>query len=1438
MGVGGFGRPARAGVLGRAWARIDPRAPLVSMGVDSLLSVELRGRIEGSLGVSLPAMALFDHPDAASLAAHLHEQIGLQDAGSTPRSPIPRAPRDPSGRRPVSPGQARLWFFDRLFSGSALYNMSFGVRMHGAVELETLRRSIEAIEARHDSLRLTFVDEDGRPVARIRERSRAGSHKDGAVDLRHIDLRELTSPRRDDELLRRSAAFAVEPFDLVEGPLMRALLVTLGDDEHVFVWSLHHIICDAWSGSILLRELAAFYRAFLEGRSPALAPLSVEFTDFAAWQQRSLGSEAHQHSLAWWTEQLAGLSRLELPTTKPCTAPRYEGDAVAFTVSADLRARIERLANREGCTLFVALCAAWATLLYRYTGQDDVPIGTASAGRSHEQLADVVGFFVNTLVLRFDLSGGPSVCELLERVRQVVAAALDHQDVPFDQVVRATNVPRGRDLNPLYQASFVLESVPLPEFELPAGRWTPVLDRIDGSVEGTAKNELGLTLIEHKGGLSGTIEFASDLFERSFVERMASHLVRLLEAIVDDPTRSVDRLEVVTEPERTQLLAWGSGPAIQAPDQCVHQLIEATARRSPEAVAIESEDERVTYAELDARANRLAHDLVQRGVGPEVRVGLFAERSVPVMIAVLAILKAGGAYVPIEPAVPDERIAYMLADAGVSLLIGPAGLVDGRAGDLPVVRLDTDATGWAERPSTPPAVAVGPHHMLYVIYTSGSTGRPKGVVVEHRQVVSLLTGILAERRYAAGCRVLHRSSLAFDVAVLETLAPLAAGGTIVLAPGDDARTPSVLAALIRDRGVTYVDFPPALLSLMLEEPDFTAAASLCSVTVGGEALGEDLCAAFVEASQAELSNNYGPTEATVEATAWPATRDRSAGSIRIGRPLPGYRVYVLDPNTAMVPAGIPGELCIGGAGVARGYLHRPELTEQRFVADPFAQPGAGEPGARMYRTGDRARWTDDGELEFLGRLDHQVKLRGYRIELGEVEAVLASSPLVRQAIVIVREDEPGERRLVAYVVPHYANCTPAALRTHLRATLPEYAIPSAFVVLVALPLTPSGKVDRAALPVPEPTVPASRVPPRTPAERDLVQLWTQVLGVPSLGIHDDFFDAGGHSMLAIRLAAAIEHRFQRAFPLSQVMANRTVAQMARALFAQGSSEQVSKARLRGDPLVALRSGGSKPPLLCVQPTGTTALCYTELSRALGDDQPVYGLETGVFDQDREHLETVEAMAAYYLAAVREAFPDGRYRLCGWSFGGVVAFEMARQLTEQGVPGERVEQVVLLDTLTPANELYFNPTLPEQVAVIARYIRAQGLDLSPEQMAALDVDEAHRRMAQQIESAGWFPPGRAHRFVTGLFENIRSHYTALRRYDPKPYEGPVTLIRARDRDAHNVDLPEPDYDWRSVCVGEYHVHVVRGTHGAMVYPPYVGDVARLVRDVLSGQTDGT
>jgi amino acid adenylation domain-containing protein len=1424
-----------ASVLRMDSKRIDPAASFVTLGIDSLMSVELRGRLSAIVGIELPAMILFTYSDATSFAAHLLTRLEKSQAdggaGETSASaaagaeaPIPRLTLPDSGIVPVSPGQARIWFFERLSPVRALYNLHVGLRLHGRLDRAALRRSFEALAARHASLRTTFAELDGQPVARVAPRT--------DLELHEVDLRPLPEACREQELAERASAFPTMPFDLGRGPLWRVMLLALEDERHVLFWTHHHSISDGWSGVLLFGELARLYRGFTEGKPADLPALPLEYTDYAAFQNAAQREERHQLGVAWWRERLAGMPRLELPYDRSVAAPTYAGAAVSFSLTAGISARLEEFAAREGCTLFAALISAWVALLHTYTGQDDFPVGIVSAGRNRKELTPIVGFFVNTLVLRCDVSGAPSFSELMKRLREVIAFALAHEDVSFDEVVRATSAPRGRDLNPLYQASFVMENVPFLDLDLPEARWSLILDRIDGSVEGTAKNELCLSMVKLPDGLHGSLEFATDLFDRSSIERMAARLQSLLSAIADDPQESLAALSLITEAERRKLLAWGAAEPSGAPDRCVHALFEEQVQRTPDAIAVECEGERLTYAALDAEANRLAHHLRDLGVGPEVRVALCVGRSPALLVGLWAILKAGGAYVPLDVSYPTERLAYMLSDAGAKVLLTEAHLEQ----KLPrqdgvVVRLDADAAAWSARPSTPPECGVGPSNMLYVIYTSGSTGQPKGVVIEHRSVVSLLSGITRKGRYAPPSRVLHRASLAFDVSVLEVIGPLLAGACVVMAPGDVARTPPALAALLRHRGVTYADFPPALLGYMLDEPDFVEAESLRLITVGGEAPDAALIEAFARKSRAELWNNYGPTEATIEATSWPVVRYRETGGIRVGRPLPGYRVYVVDKRGELCPEGIPGELCIGGAGVARGYLDRPELTQERFVPDPFS----GEPLGRMYRTGDRARWAEGGELLFLGRIDRQIKLRGFRIELDEVEAAILCHPSVRSCVVMVREDNPGNHQLVAYVVPSDADATPSRLRDHLRSRLPDPMIPSMIMLLSAMPLTPNGKVDRAALPAPELTregVSAGYTAPRTEIEQEIVAMWEELLGLHPVGIHDDFFAIGGHSLMAIRLGAALEKRYHRGLPLAEVFAKRTVAEMAQALFPAGGGERITADHsAAGSPVVALRRGGSRPPLFCIQPTGATVFCYADLTREFGPDQPVYGLQEGILEPGSKHLETIEALAAHFVRFVRQIQPNGPYHLTGWSFGGTVAFEMARQLRREGIP---VERLILLDSPIPMS-MAFNTEDPlAHLLVAARYVHGQGAELDMEALRSLPLAAAEDMVGQAIERAGWFPEGGGKRFVVGLSANIEAHWMAQRRYKPEPYDGELIMVRAPERLPYRGGLAEPSWDWSPLCAGSYRVYSIPGPHSKMVYPPYVGALARLMRRLLDGE----
>ncbi|XXX76161.1 amino acid adenylation domain-containing protein [Sorangium sp. So ce134] len=1096
--------------------RLDRRAPFPSLGMDSLLSLETRNRLEASLKLGLPATVMFAYPSIAALAEHLLERLALPSppdakappagdavdlkalfeaisleelsaaglleplialarqgnaapprpaaarelpSGDGPRlaetsgeaeaaalAPIPRF--DPaSGAAPLSSGQERLWLLDHLSPGTALYNVHLGLRMQGPLDRELLRRSLSAVVDRHASLRTTFPVVEGQVVAL------AAPPSDVALEV--VDLRALPAALRREELSRLAADRRLAPFDLGRGPLWRATLVALDEGEHLLLWTQHHIVTDGWSLGVFLAELHGSYRALAGGEPPRLAALPVEFVDYAAHQRAMLRGERHHASLAWWKERLAGMPRLDLPFCRAVASPTHAGDAVSFTLSAELTAAIKELAGRRGCTLFVALLGAWVTLLSRYTGQADFPVGTVVAGRSRAELRHLIGFVANTLVLRCDFPERSSFAGLMQRLRAVVVEALDHEDVPFDEVVRAAATARDGDLNPLFQASFVLESMPLPDLAIPGMRWTPVFERVDGGVEGTAKFNLGLTMAERAEGLSGTLEFATDLFDRASIERMAGHLEVLLRAAVRDPERRIAELDLLTEAEEAAFAAWNGAAVEHPPETRIHELFEAQAQKTPLAVAVEHEGARITYAELEAQANRLAHHLRALGVGPEALVGLCVERSPSMVVGLLAVLKAGGAYVPIDPAYPAERISFMLEDTKATVLLTEAALLERLpAGRSRVVRLDADAPAWASLPDTPPSSGVTRDNLAYVIYTSGSTGRPKGVALEHRGGALFLRwtqGAFSEDEIAA---VIASTSISFDVSFFEIFAPLVRGGRIRLLR-------DVMEVQGEDLGEArwmLVTVPSAVRALIQEG---RLPRQIHALNLAGEALDQRTVDQIFERAPhvARVRDLYGPTEDTTYSTC--AVRCAGGRQI-IGRPIENTRAYVLDRGLQRMPVGVPGELYLASAQLARGYLNRPDLTAERFIQDPLSNV----PGARMYRTGDLARWNEHGELEYLGRLDNQVKLRGFRIELGEIEAALSSHPSVRSCAVVVWEYAPGDRRLVAHVVSSDGECSERALREHLRAKLPAYMVPHSFRALASLPLTPNGKVDRKALSTP------------------------------------------------------------------------------------------------------------------------------------------------------------------------------------------------------------------------------------------------------------------------------------------------------------------------------------------------------------------------------------
>ncbi|HSO00824.1 MAG TPA: amino acid adenylation domain-containing protein, partial [Candidatus Nanopelagicales bacterium] len=1195
--------------------RVQPRASLWGLGLDSLMMLEFKEHVESALGTSLPAALWWRPSTAAELSAQLLEQGAPEAVPDLAVGPAPDlVPLE--GEVPVSSGQRRLWFLDRLVPGSALYNVHFGVRIEGELDTEALKRSLDEIVARHDALRAAFLEVDGEPRQLIRPPV--------PLDTPVVDLRAIPEAERGAELERLSAALGSRPFDLSNDLLFRTTLVILGDREHLLWITQHHIVTDGWSVSLLFRELVALYQAFADGR-PAPLRSPRRLVAGAALPGAPTGEEL-EALRAFWQERLAGLAPLALPLDRPRPrVPAHRGAIVSFACPRDLGSALETLGRRADCTLFVTLLSAWVALLHRYSGQLNFAVGTVVAGRDRPELRDTVGFLASTLVLRCDLAGAPAFDDLLRRMRNVVADAFAHGELPFDEVVEVARATRDGGDNPLFQASFMLESLPA-EMAVGPTTWRPELPTLDGSVQGTAKFDLGLVMAKTPDGLRGAVEYSTDLFDDATIRRLVGHFEALLLAVVMDPARRMGEIPLLTGPERLQIASWND-TRIELPEKALaHELFEAAVERAPEATAAVFEGRSITYRALDRRARRLARRLRALGIGPERRVGVAVGRSLEMLIAIVGTLQAGGAYVPIDPTYPAERVTFMIADAGLSALI-----VDGSAEpprlDEGTVLFRLDAAEDDDEGDEPrlPRTSTG-ESLAYMIYTSGSTGRPKGVQIPHRALANLLFAMRARPAIAPGDRLLALTTLSFDIAGLELLLPLTVGASVEIASREVAADGAALRRHIEERRPTIVQATPSTWR-MLVEAGWSGSEGI-EILCGGEALGRDL-AALLGDRCGSLWNMYGPTETTI----WSAVHRVEAGDgpVPIGPPITNTRFHVLDANLELAPVGVPGELYIGGLGLARGYWRRAALTAERFIPSPFHR----DPGERLYRTGDLVRWRPDGTLEFLGRADHQVKIRGHRIELGEIEAALERYPLVRAAAVTASEDAQGDRRLVAHVAARgEARPTAAELRSHLQSSLPDYMIPVAFLVLEDLPLTPNGKIDRGALPVPGDLrgegPPAAA--PRTPIEDLLKGIWEEVLGCGAVGINDDFFDLGGHSLAAVRVLARVRRATGTDLPVRVLFEAPTIARLG---------EAITRAR---------RRGAARPPLTRTARGPESPASYAQqrlwFLTQLEPDSPSYNIPAamrvqGPLDAGTLEQSIREVMARHEALRTTFALRDGR-----------------------------------------------------------------------------------------------------------------------------------------------------------------------------------------------------
>jgi amino acid adenylation domain-containing protein len=1048
---------------------------------------------------------------------------------------IPRRPQSDSPYCPPSIDQERLWFIDQLQPGNCAYNIFSASRLRGALDVEVMRQVVNELVARHESLRTTFAVVDGQPMQVIAPELK--------IPLIPVDLASLPAVEREAEALRLTTEDFAAPFDLEKGPLVRIGLIRLADDDYVMHVNMHHTVTDRWSGAIFERETGMLYQALKSGQSSPLPPLPIQYADYAVWQRERMRGEIYQKQVAYWKQRLAGAPYvLEVPTdyTRP-PIQTFKGARAFAVYPKRLLDALKEVCKREGVTMFMLALAAFKTLLYRYTGQDDVLIGATFANRNRPELDNLVGYLLNLLVFRTSLSGNPTFRELLLREREAAVGAFAHQELPFGKLVQELRPPQDASRNPIVQASLIYLDFPeltvMEVLGMSASHLT-----IDNRA---SRFDITLAMTETPAGFEVDIEYPTDLYRRSRMERMTKHLEILLEAVVADAGQRLSGLTILSSREERQLLhEWNDTAAEYPRDLCLHELFEAQVERTPDAIALVSDEEEVTYRELNRRSNQLARYLrTTAGVGGGTRVGISVERSVEMVVGLLAALKTGAAYVPLDTHVPRRRLAYMIEDASVAALLTVERLRE----KLPengarAICLDTQRAAIERQSGENLPGGLTSESPAYVIYTSGSTGQPKGVQIPHRAVVNFLYSTRAKTNLTNADTMLAVTTLSFDIAGLEIYLPLMVGARVVIAGGETASDGTRLAKMLEDTRATAMQATPATWRMLVEAGWRGGAGERLKVLCGGEALSRELAAQLLERG-GEVWNLYGPTETTI----WSGAHrlQHAEEHVPLGQPLANTRFYVLDVDLNPVPVGIYGELHIGGDGLAHGYVNRPELTAARFIPDPFGAL----PGGRLYRTGDLVRYHDDGSLEFAGRLDYQVKVRGFRIELADIETALNQHESIREAVVVVHRGTTEDKRLVAYVVAEDEAHAPgvAELRAYLKERLPEYMIPSAFLFLRRLPLTPNGKIDRRALPAPDasrPDLEAPYVAPETFIEQRLAAIFTQVLGLERIGLHDNFFELGGDSLLAAQLVARARQAFDIELLLRDLFWRPTIAELS------------------------------------------------------------------------------------------------------------------------------------------------------------------------------------------------------------------------------------------------------------------------------------------------------
>jgi amino acid adenylation domain-containing protein len=1431
--------------------RVGRKDNFFELGGHSLLATQVISRVRNSFGLEIGVGGIFMNPTAEGLSRRI--EVAMRAGEKVEAPPLVRVERE--GRRggsfPLSFAQQRLWFIDQLYPASPLY-INQGIAMiEGELNLEAFERMINEIVRRHETLRTRFEIHEGEPAQVILE-----------WEFRRLDVVDLTSlgpEERREEVSRITREESGTGFDLGRGPLLRVKVLKLTQDEYVVLYTMHHIVSDAWSMEILIREVNELYRTYSigsVGEAPTLPELPIQYADFAVWQRAWLQGEALEEKLEYWRRQLAGIEDLALPTDRPRPAMRsYRGGIRHFVVERELTRKLRKLSQREEVTLFMVMLAGFDVLMSRYSGQNDVVVGTDTANRNRAEIEGLIGFFINQLVLRVEVRTEESFEGLLKRVRNVCLEAYAHEDAPFEKLVEELRPERDLSRSPLFQAKLIWQNAPQSRhLDLESKDWLNNGDSAQTASESQmARFDLLVSIVDVGSNLIGSVDYSRDLFEAETIERLMSHYINALRDIVGGIEKSISTLDLLSGAEREQIVVeWNRTETPYMSDRPIHELFAEQAERAPERIALIGGGKLVSYRELNRRANQLGGYLQGLGVGPEVVVGVCLERSVEMIVAILGTLKAGGAYLPLDPEFPAERLEYLLEDAGVRVILTQRSL-DARlkafgretvliAEEWERIDVENESAQKSDLERTCEA-----ENLAYVIYTSGSTGKPKGVMVRHQSLVNYSQDICRRLGTAEGAnnhnlQFATVSTIAADLGNTCIYPSLLSGGGLHVLSYETAIDGIRFGEYLRHEPIDVLKIVPSHLSGLLRSQQ-TKVNMLPQkyLILGGEALSYELVDRIrARGESCEVINHYGPTETTIGSlTAKAQEVDVEAGramSAPIGTPIANTRSYVLDRDFNLVPVGARGELQISGEGVARGYLGKPDMTAERFMPNPFSQNG----GERLYRTGDVVRYLSDGKTEFLGRADDQVKVRGYRVELGEIEAVLTEHRCVRQSVVVAHEDESGDKRIVGYVAAE-EKVTVAELKQYARERLPEYMTPETILLLEEIPLTANGKVDRKRLPSLSDALQVKEegfIRSRDIFEHRLLKIWEGLLDVRPIGVKDSFFDLGGHSILAAIMMAQIKSEFGREAPLYVLFQEGTIERLA-AFFKQDASS------MSWSCLVEFQSSGPKTPLFFVHPGGGNVHSYYDLARCLGSDRPFYAFQQPGLYKERALFTSIEDLAAYYIEAMKTAQPEGPYFIGGWSFGGLVAFEMARQLFAQD---QKVGQLMLLDSSAPISmKEYFGEEYEEDDedehkddATLLLELFG-GLGFSEEDLKPYEGDKRIEYILKTGIGMNLFPPDVDIARARNYLELFRTNGRARRKYLPQVYQGSVTLftpftqltLPPSDGTDHGERIARLIHDkgWSELAAGGVRVIEVPGDHGTMVGKPHVETLALRIRECL-------